>query len=76
MKKSELQSLIREEIRKALKEVTWTKQTIDKELRDLALGGREMGGMDDNMAFEIASSWLEDNPGLEDAIKKDRKSVV
>ena len=53
-----------------LNEGNWTKQSIDRELRDLALGGQEMGGMDDAMAFDIARSWLDDNPGIEDAIKR------
>ena len=70
MKKSELQSLIREEIRKVLTESTWTKQKIEKELRDLQIGSQEAGDIDAGMVYDIAVSWLDDNKGLEDAIRK------
>jgi hypothetical protein len=54
---------------------TWSKQQLDKELKMLQQGGQEMaqemgGSIDDAMAFDIASGWISDNPGVEQAIKK------
>lgn len=69
MKKSEFRNLIREEIKKVLSEA-WTKQRIDRELRELSLGAQEFGDIDDSMAYDIARTWIDDNPGIEAAIKK------
>jgi hypothetical protein len=48
----------------------WTKAHLDKELRELKQGAKEAGDIDDTMAFDIADSWLDDNPGARAAIKK------
>jgi hypothetical protein len=73
MKKSQLQQIVREEVRKAIKEgnaASWSKQQLDKELKMLQQGAQEIGGIDDAMAFDIADGWMSDNPGVEQAIKK------
>ena len=78
MKRSQLQSIIREEIRNVLKEgnaASWSKQQLEKELQLLQQGGQEMaqelgGSMDDAMAFDIANNWIQDHPGVEQVIKK------
>lgn len=49
---------------------SWTKAQLDKELKELSDGARDAGDIDDSMAFDIANSWLMDNPGVEVAIKK------
>lgn len=53
----------------------WTKQQIDKELRELAIGGREMGGMDAAIAFDVARIWIDDNPGARAGIEKHYKVI-
>jgi hypothetical protein len=50
--------------------MAWTKAQLDKELRELSLGAQEAGDIDDSMAFDIADSWLSENPEAEAAIKK------
>ena len=47
-----------------------TKQELDLELRELALGVQDAGDIDDSMAFDIADGWLMDNPDAAAAIKK------
>lgn len=47
-----------------------TKQELDLELRELALGAQDAGDIDDSMAFDIADSWLMDNPDAPAVIKK------
>lgn len=47
-----------------------TKQELDLELRELALGAQDAGDIDDSMAFDIADGWLMDNPDAPAAIKK------
>lgn len=49
---------------------TWTKQQLDKELQLLRVGAKEAGDIDDSMAWDIADGWLDDNQGVETAIKK------
>jgi hypothetical protein len=70
MKKSELKQIIKEEIRNVLAEATWTKQKIERELKDLQIGANEEGELEGSMAYDIAVSWLDSNKGLEDAIRK------
>lgn len=47
-----------------------TKQQLDLELKELSLGAKEAGDIDDSMAFDIADGWLMDNPDAPAAIKK------
>ena len=47
-----------------------TKEKLDTELRELALGAIDAGDIDDSMAFDIADGWLMDNPTANAAIKK------
>ena len=47
-----------------------TKEKLDTELRELALGAIDAGDIDDSMAFDIADGWLMDNPTAPAAIKK------
>ena len=47
-----------------------TKEKLDTELRELALGAIDAGDIDDSMAFDIADGWLMDNPTATAAIKK------
>lgn len=49
---------------------TWSKQQLDKELKLLKQGAAEAGDIDDSMAWDIADGWLDDNKGVETAIKK------
>lgn len=48
----------------------WTKQQIDKELRELSVGIREAGDIDYNMIYDLAISWLSENPGARAGIEK------
>jgi hypothetical protein len=48
----------------------WSKAQLDKELKELSDGARDAGDIDDSMAFDIADSWISENPGVELAIKK------
>ena len=48
----------------------WSKQKLEKELRDLKQGAAEAGDIDDSMAFDIADGWISDNEGIEKVIKK------
>jgi hypothetical protein len=49
----------------------WTVQLIRKELNDLKQGCKENGDeITDDMAYDIADSFLDDNEGLSKAIKK------
>ena len=49
----------------------WTKELIKKELNDLKQACKENGEeFDDSMAFDIADSFLDDEKGLKEAIKK------
>jgi hypothetical protein len=48
----------------------WSKVQLDKELKELADGVRDAGDIDSSMAFDIADSFLMDNPGVEMAIKR------
>ena len=73
MKKSELRSIIREEIKRTLSEgsaASWSRQQLDMQLKDLRSGALDAGGIDDSMAFDIADGWISDNPGVDQAIKK------
>jgi len=49
---------------------SWSKAQLDKELKELAVGVRDAGDIDDSMAFDIADTWLMDNPGVEVVIKR------
>ena len=49
---------------------SWSKAQLDKELKELSLGARDAGDIDDSMAFDIADGWISDFPGVEVAIKK------
>ena len=72
MKKTELRSLIREEIKRIIAEgsTSWNKPKIEKALRELQQGAQEAGDIDDSMAYDLADSWIADNPGVDAAIKK------
>ena len=49
----------------------WTKELIKKELNKLRQDCKENGEeFSDDMAFDIADSFLYDQPGLEEAIEK------
>ena len=48
----------------------WTKAQLDKELKELSHGAQDAGDIDDSMAFDIADSWLMDNPEAKEAIRK------
>jgi hypothetical protein len=49
----------------------YTEQFIDQEMKDLRAGAEDLDEpMDDGAAFDIADSWISDNPGVEDAIKR------
>ena len=48
----------------------WSKEKLTKELKELKAGAKDAGDITDDMAFDIADSWLADNPGIETAIKK------
>ena len=47
-----------------------TKAQLDNELKELSLGAQDAGDIDDSMAFDIADSWLSENPTAKEAIKK------
>jgi hypothetical protein len=49
---------------------SWTKAQLEKQLKELKAGAAEAGDIDDSMAFDIASSWISDNPGVDKAIIK------
>lgn len=51
--------------------INWTKELIKKELNTLRQACKENGEeFSDDMAFDIADSFLYDKPGLEEAIEK------
>lgn len=52
------------------KAAAWTQEKLKKELASLQQGAKEAGDIDDAAAWDIADSWLADNPGVETAIKK------
>ena len=54
---------------------SWSKAQLDKELKELTLGAKEAGDIDDSMAFYIADGWIYDFPGVEVAIKKHYKAI-
>jgi hypothetical protein len=54
---------------------SWSKAQLDKELKELTLGAKEAGDIDDSMAFDIADGWIYDFPGVEVAIKKHYKAI-
>ena len=49
---------------------TWSKAQIDKELRELNMGAKDAGDIDDTMAYDIAFDWVHDNAGVDKAIMK------
>lgn len=55
---------------------TWDKAKLNSELKSLSIGAQEAGDIDDSMAWDIADSWLAENPGVEKAIQKFYPSVT
>ena len=55
---------------------SWTKEKIDFELKELKQGMKEAEDLDSSMAFEIAESWINENPGVELAIQKHYPTVT
>ena len=55
----------------------WTKDKLDKELKELKAGFKDADDMSgDDAAFDIADGWIFDNPGVDVAIKKHYGSKV